>query len=57
MHWHNTYLFLFTVVLGLMVAGCQPASPTATRQPVVGLANPASIHCQQQGGTLEMRQD
>ncbi|WP_213134970.1 putative hemolysin [Citrobacter sp. FP75] len=35
----------------LMLAGCttQPDAPTP---PKIGMANPASVYCEQQGGTL-----
>lgn len=35
----------------LLLAACTPEDDGA------GLANPASVHCQEQGGRLEMRQD
>lgn len=42
----------FVVLPGiLMLAGCstQPQAPTP---PKIGMANPASVYCQQKGGTL-----
>lgn len=42
----------FVVLPGiLMLAGCstQPPAPTP---PKIGMANPASVYCQQKGGTL-----
>ncbi|WP_313073084.1 DUF333 domain-containing protein [Melaminivora sp.] len=35
----------------LALAACTTAAPPA---PVVGMANPASLHCLQRGGTLEI---
>ncbi|WP_237934221.1 putative hemolysin [Acetobacter senegalensis] len=35
----------------------QAVSPEVkSRTPVIGMANPASVHCQKAGGTLEIRQ-
>jgi len=41
----------------LILTGCKPTTPTdnTTTDNNVGLANPASVNCQQKGGTLEMR--
>jgi len=44
--------------------GCAPRQPeasgggsdTETEEPI-GMANPASVHCEEEGGTLEMRED
>lgn len=36
----------------LMLAGCASPSPS---EKTVGLANPASVHCVEQGGTVEIR--
>ncbi|HRH19134.1 MAG TPA: DUF333 domain-containing protein [Brevundimonas sp.] len=41
--------------LFLLAACAAPAPPDAP--PVVGLANPASVHCQQVGGHLEIRRE
>lgn len=48
---------LIALSMGILVGACQsaPAAPVAERIP--GLANPASVHCKEQGGNLEMRQD
>jgi putative hemolysin len=44
----------FALILSAaIVSGCQ----TATAEPTVGLANPASVYCEEQGYTLEMRTD
>lgn len=47
-------------MMGVAVAAAQPPSATSgTRPPppAVGLANPASVNCLKQGGTLQMRQE
>lgn len=44
--------YLFVGAL-LTVAGCTQASPETTP---VGMPNPASVYCQQQGGRLEIRE-
>lgn len=37
----------------LILAGCSTTSqPDAPKPPQVGMANPASVYCQQKGGTL-----
>ncbi|MCB8992068.1 MAG: META domain-containing protein [Ardenticatenaceae bacterium] len=61
-----TYL-LILLVAGLLLIGCtsseeptavgdEPTPPVVDEEPV-GLANPASVHCEEQGGTLEMHSD
>lgn len=60
-------LILAVMLFGLLLIGCtpsedanthddsvEPATPGAT---AVGLPNPASVHCTEQGGVLEMRAD
>lgn len=43
---------LFIVLPGmLMLAGCS-TQPDAPMPPKVGMANPASVYCQQKGGSL-----
>jgi putative hemolysin len=47
-------IFGFVFVLsGMIVSGCGPT----TVEPTIGLANPASVYCEEQGYTLEMRTD
>jgi putative hemolysin len=49
-------LFVLELVLGLsalIVSGCVATTP----EPDAGMANPASVYCQDQGFTLEMRTD
>ena len=37
----------------LVLAGCStPSQPEAPKPPQIGMANPASVYCQQKGGTL-----
>ena len=60
---------LFTLVAlfmlsGLIVGGCRPAPSTSTESPTplptesadTGLANPASVYCEEQGGAVDMRE-
>ncbi len=45
----------FTLLIpGLALAACAPA---ATPNPAPNIANPASVHCEQNGGKLEIRTD
>lgn len=50
-----------TLATGLLVAGilgaCAPASQPPPALTPAGLANPASVYCEQQGGHLEIRTD
>ena len=53
----------------LLVSGCSTLTATPvnsapekaivsdndTQEPLIGMANPASVYCQEQGGTLEIR--
>ena len=41
----------------LALAGCIPGDVTPTPEPTMGLPNPASVYCEEQGGQLEMRTD
>jgi putative hemolysin len=42
--------------LGLMVLGaCSPQPEPEAVTPRIGMPNPASVHCTQQGGRLEIR--
>ncbi len=65
-------LICLLLVGGLGVAGCVPASDlrptgqpvpqveataTATSRPAIGMPNPASAYCAQNGGKLEIRKD
>jgi putative hemolysin len=48
------FSLLLLIALALLSAcASQPASPT----PAAGIANPASVYCEQNGGQLELRQD
>ena len=54
-----------TVVSALVMTACLPSPtatpttyiPTPTPEDIVGLANPASVYCEEQGYVLEMRTD
>jgi putative hemolysin len=48
-------LSILGLVLGLSVLVISGCVTTSSAKPDVGLANPASVHCQDQGYTLEMR--
>ncbi len=56
---------LSLVVMGVLISACgpsampaMPATPaTPTPEPTIGLPNPASVYCQEQGGKLEIRAD
>jgi putative hemolysin len=72
MNMSNKNLSIFTIMLILVLASsaCSlTAAPTRIEtnnanietnnesDTVIGMANPASVYCEEQGGTLEMRQD
>jgi len=49
---------IFLLICLIFLTACQPATPKPDTQPDsggTGIANPASVNCQQKGGTLEMR--
>ncbi|MEJ2330991.1 MAG: DUF333 domain-containing protein, partial [Gammaproteobacteria bacterium] len=53
----NGKLFILGLMLSvsaLVVSGCVTIS---SAEPDAGLANPASVYCEEQGHTLEMRTD
>ena len=41
----------------LSLAACSAAPQPPAQQPQVGLANPASVHCVEKGGKLEIRKE
>jgi putative hemolysin len=51
---------VFILFAAILLCGCtqQPAAPVqtpvATTAPTVGMANPASVYCEQIGGTVEI---
>jgi putative hemolysin len=46
------------LLASLALAACNaPSSGSVNTPSLAGLANPASVHCQEQGGTLEVRQN
>lgn len=53
-------LALIIVILALSISACGPVdeqNQPADNSGEIGMANPASVYCEEQGGTLEMRQD
>jgi putative hemolysin len=52
MHRKMGALFAMVVLLAQAVAGCQQQE-----EEISGLPNPASVYCEEQGGTLEIRED
>jgi putative hemolysin len=48
---------LLVVVGAWLLAGCGAQAPEPTSEPAVGLPNPASVHCEDEGGRLELRTD
>jgi Tol biopolymer transport system component/putative hemolysin len=51
---NRLYTLGIILVLGsLLISGCR----TSEVEPTIGLANPASVYCEEQGYTLEMRTD
>lgn len=49
----SRYLAAGTIPLLISATGCAPTPPPAGHK--AGMANPASVYCAQQGGTLEIR--
>ena len=47
---------LFPVLI-LVLAACQPAANPTPADAAVGLPNPASVYCEENGGQLEIRAD
>lgn len=50
-------IFLALVCLGVALAACVPQETPAVGMPNAGIANPASVYCEQNGGKLEIRSD
>jgi putative hemolysin len=50
-------MFVLGLVLGLSVLAVSGCVTTSSEKPDAGLANPASVYCQDQGHTLESRTD
>jgi len=53
-------IYLFFLICLLFLTACQPVAPKPDNQPAngnTGIANPASVNCEQKGGTLEMREN
>src|SRR5512139_2917250 len=58
------FLVLLLVFSTMLIAGCtqQPATPAGTTtltatQTTTGMANPASVSCEQAGGSVEIKKD
>ena len=55
-----SYARLALLMTASTLAACAASAPDATNAPenapAVGLANPASVHCIERGGRLEIRQ-
>lgn len=49
------YSVWFIVIAMLVMSACAPVTPTA--QPPANMANPASVFCADNGGTVEIRKD
>jgi putative hemolysin len=52
----NPKIFLTLACLSIILAACASAV-TPTEQPMAGIANPASVYCEENGGKLEIRAD
>lgn len=58
-----TLMCAMMLLVGIMLAGCKPVQPKPAGEAATpgaadaALANPASVNCTQQGGTLEIRTD
>lgn len=52
----KTRFVIFFVAVVFVLSACQrtPAQ-TSTETPEAGMPNPASVYCEEQGGTLEIR--
>ena len=58
----NNVLFRAGVMAGVCalaggLGACAKAAPEKIGQPVIGMANPASVFCIKQGGRLEIKRD
>ncbi len=51
----KTLLISLMLISLLLSAACSPAQTSPT--PQAGMPNPASVHCEQNGGKLDLRQD
>jgi len=46
------------IIIALVAVGCSnDGSETTTTEEAAGLPNPASVHCEEQGGTVDIRTD
>jgi putative hemolysin len=51
-----TFIKFLFVGAALLVAGCGTPTGDVTEEPAPGMPNPASVYCEEEGGTLEVRQ-
>jgi putative hemolysin len=51
----NKLSAILVLCLAIFATACNNATPAATTEAPVGLPNPASVYCEQQGGTLLMQ--
>lgn len=53
-----TYTHLAPLMTAAALAACAaPSAPATSAPPLIGMANPASVHCERLGGRLEIRKD
>ena len=57
MYHQKVFRLIVLLLLGLLAVACEASEPETTQEPGTGLANPASVYCEEQGGTLELRED
>ncbi|UCG94965.1 MAG: DUF333 domain-containing protein [archaeon] len=55
----KAFLIAILLISILTVSGCVSGggTVTTTTQTTIGMPNPAAVYCQDQGGTLEIRED
>jgi putative hemolysin len=46
---------LLLAAAGWTLTSCGPEAQEPTAEPAAGLPNPASVHCEEEGGRLELR--
>jgi putative hemolysin len=56
----NLYVLSLPIIAIMCLSACAPQSgltqePVYTEEPEGSLANPASVHCEEQGGKIELR--
>ncbi len=53
----KTVKMIGVFLVGMLLTAVAACSPATTSENEAGLANPASVHGEEQGGRLELRQD